>query len=135
MADPRRPDYDPANDPARPVGPGPVDRGVADSMARDPYAEPRAANSSRGLAGATIAVAVVLLAVLAFAFMGGTGTDEAALPPGTVAEDPNNPATGAIEPDTAPISETQPAPVSPIDGTQPAPVDGTAPVGQPAPVQ
>lgn len=130
MVDPRHPDYDPANDPARPVRPGPIERDPADPAHRvDPHRDPRIGSSSRGLAGATIAVAIVLLAVLAFAFMGGGTTDEAALPPGTVAEDPANPATGAIEPDTAPVDGEAPAGgAAPVDGAAPA---GGAPAEQP----
>lgn len=134
MVDPRHPDYDPATDPTRPVRPGPIDRDLTDPAHRiDPYNDPRIGSSSRGLAGATIAVAIVLLAVLAFAFMGGGTTDEAALPPGTVAEDPNNPATGAIVPDE-PVEPAPPAAEpAPADGS--APIDGTAPAEQPAPAQ
>lgn len=130
MVDPRHPDYDPANDPSRPVRPGPIERDLADPAHRiDPHRDPRAGYSSRGLAGATIAVAIVLLAVLAFAFMGGGTTDEAALPPGTVTEDPAT--TGAIEPDTAPVDGQAPVDgAAPVDGT--APVDGAAPAEQPA---
>jgi hypothetical protein len=136
MADPRHPDYDPANDPTRPVGPGPVDRDLTDPALRiDPYNDPRIASPSRGLTGATIAVAVVLLAVLAFAFLGGTSTDEASIAPGTVVEDPNNPATGAIEPGTAGVEPDQAPAAAPADPVAPAEPAAPAPTTEPAPVQ
>ena len=107
MVDPRRPEYDPL----RPTRPGPIERDLADPAARlDPYSDPRIAGPRRGIAGATLAVAAVLLAVLAFAFFGGGTSDQAsAPPPAGVVEGGDNTATGSINPNETP-AEPQPAP-------------------------
>lgn len=109
--DPRNPDRL-----VDPVAPGAIARDYDDPAAYDdpaicdnpayvqPRDYPRASSAPRGLAGATLAVAVVLLAVLAFSFMGGADTDETAV----VEPDVTQP-LGTDNAPTASITEEEPA--------------------------
>ncbi len=123
----RRPELDPADDPAGrvysdPARPGAIDRDVPDPAVPDPHAYPRSTSSPRGIAAATIAVAIILLAVIAFSFL-GNGPDEQV----TVA-----PEAGQVEGtvDTAPTASITPEggeAIPPIQHNNPAEPVETAP--------
>ncbi len=136
--DPRSPD--PHTDRfADPVMPGAIDRDYDDPLSyedpaiRDnpayvpPRDYPRASSAPRGLAGATLAVAIVLLAVIAFSFMGGADTNDTAVvsPEVTQPLGTDNAPTASItrdEPAGADVpavsGETLP-PIQPADPAQP----------------
>ncbi|MFN3546272.1 MAG: hypothetical protein ACK4U0_02175 [Mesorhizobium sp.] len=132
--DPRNPDRL-----VDPVAPGAIvrdydapaayeDPAIRDNPAYVPPRDyPRASSAPRGLAGATLAVAVVLLAVLAFSFMGGADTNETAVvtPEVTQPLDTDNTPTASIPADE-PAAAEEPAaadetlpPIQPADPAQP----------------
>lgn len=89
---------------------------------------PRASSAPRGLAGATLAVAVVLLAVLAFSFMGGADTNETAVvePQVTQPLGTDNAPTASINDEEPAAAAEEPAasdeelpPIEPNDPAQP----------------
>lgn len=64
----RRPEADPID----PIGPGGIDRDIADpSQPYDPRLQREINPGPRGLMAATIAVLVVLIAIVAFSLVGG----------------------------------------------------------------
>ena len=107
-----------------PVVPGAIVRDYDDPAAHEdpairdnpahvqPRDYPRASSAPRGLAGATLAVAVVLLAVLAYSFMGGSDTDETAVVQPEV--------TQPLGTDNAPTASIADEPATPAQPVQPA---------------
>ncbi|MFC3641071.1 hypothetical protein [Aquibium oceanicum] len=101
----RRPDVDPVDPAGRdysdPAAPGAIERDVPDPAVPDPRAYPRTTSSPRGIAAATIAVAIILLAVIAFSFLGNGPDDQVTVAPeaapveGTIDQAP----TASISPD------------------------------------
>lgn len=139
--DPRDPRNPGTRNPDRlvdPVVPGAIDRDYDEPLAyEDPairdnpaYVQPRdypkASAAPRGLAGATLAVAIVLLAVIAFSFMGGADTNETAVttPEVTQPLGTDDAPTASITPDE-PAAANQPAanetlpPIQPADPAEP----------------
>ncbi|RST88382.1 hypothetical protein EJC49_01410 [Aquibium carbonis] len=117
-----------------PIVPGAIVRDYDEPLTQDdpalrndpayvqPRDYPRASSAPRGLAGATLAVAIVLLAVIAFSFMGGADTNETA----GVTPEVTQP-MGTDNTPTASIPAEQPAPAN-----EPAAADETLPPIQPA---
>ncbi|MDN2582276.1 hypothetical protein [Aquibium sp. ELW1220] len=136
--DPRDPDPRSAGRLVDSVVPGAIDRDYDDPLAYDdpairdnpayvqPRDYPKASSAPRGLAGATLAVAIVLLAVIAFSFMGGADNNEAAVttPGVTQPLGTDNAPTASITPDApataSPLAanETLP-PIQPADPAEP----------------
>lgn len=125
--DPREP-----NGPDRlvdPIVPGAIVRDYDDPLNEDdpalrtdsayvpPRAYPRASSAPRGLAGATLAVAIVLLAVIAFSFMGGSDTNE----------------TAGVTPEVTQPMATDNTPTASIPAEQPAPAGEPAATGETLP--
>lgn len=99
----------------------------ADNAHVPPRDHPPASSAPRGLAGATLAVAIVLLAVIAFSFMGGADTNETAVttPEVTQPLGTDNTPTASI-PAEQPATANEPAatgetlpPIQPADPAQP----------------
>lgn len=135
MVNPTRdPELDPRNDPARPVYPGSIERDiVTPSEQIDPRVDPRMNGSSRGLTGAAVVVAIVLIAIAAFSFFGSGSTDQASVPAGDgpVVQGTDNPPTASITPE--PQQPAEPAPASPPPAAEAPQAAPAAP--QPAPAQ
>jgi type IV secretory pathway VirB10-like protein len=121
-----------------PIVPGAIERDYDDPLTYDdpglldnpayvqPRDYPRESSAPRGLAGATLAVAIVLLAVIAFSFMGGADTNETAVAPEvTQPLGTDNAPTASITPDE-PAPAQKPAasgealpPIQPVDPAEP----------------
>ena len=123
---------------ADPVVPGAIERDYDDPLSyedpaiRDnpayvpPRDFPRASSAPRGLAGATLAVAIVLLAVIAFSFMGGADTSDTAVvaPEVTQPLGTDNAPTASITRDEPGIADEPAAagelpPIRPADPAEP----------------
>ncbi|WP_187968789.1 hypothetical protein [Aquibium microcysteis] len=136
--DPRNPETRHADRLVDPVVPGAIDRDYDDPLAyedpaiRDnpayvqPRDYPRPSAAPRGLAGATLAVAIVLLAVIAFSFMGGADTNETAVNTPEVTQP-----LGTDDAPTASITPDEPAAAAPADGGETLPPISPADPAQP----
>ncbi len=131
--DPRDPRYDEnLTDPALP---GEINRDFDDPATYDdpalradpavpsPRDYPRGTSAPRGIAGATLAVAIVLLAVIAFSFMGGADNETATVVPGETAPIGTDATpTASITPDGETDAAIPPIePADPAEPVQPAP--------------
>jgi hypothetical protein len=93
----------------------------ADPAVPSPRDYPRGTSAPRGIAGATLAIAIVLLAVIAFSFMGGADDETATVVPDTAPIGTDRTPTASITPDGAAEGATEVTipPIAPADPAQP----------------